>query len=406
MSFQTGLSGLNAAARNLDVIGHNIANSNTVGAKASRAEFWEVVASSTVAGGGFNAGIGVEVATTAQMFTQGTINVTGFDMDLAINGNGFFVVQNTDGTPAYTRNGEFKLDQTGNIVTTGNAKLMGYPTTIDGVTTSRILEPMQLPTTAPIAAKATTGITAEFNLDASAPVWDSVTPNTSLSTYGTALTSYDSQGNEIPTSIYMRKVGVDTWEVYTDPTDAATAAASVVTTMSFGTDGRLTSTSPSPAIITLTSVNPNIGSFTAELDFGKGTQTGLPFSVSDLQQNGYQPGEFISMKISESGLITARYSNGEVQATGQIALADFRNVQGLKADSNNTWIETPESGQPVVGEVGVGKFGVLRSGALEQSNVDLTKELVLMMTAQRTYQANAQTIKTQDQVLGTLTSLR
>ena len=139
---------------------------------------------------------------------------------------------------------------------------------------------------------------------------------------------------------------------------------------------------------------------------GKGTQTGIPFAMSDLKQDGYQPGEFISMKISDSGIVTARYSNGEVQSLGQIALGDFRNVQGLRQAGNNTWVETPESGQPVVGAVGTGKFGVVRSGSLEQSNVDLTKELVNMMTAQRTYQANAQTIKTQDQVMATLTNLR
>lgn len=406
MSFQTGLSGLNAASKNLDVIGHNIANANTVGMKASRAEFWEMVASSTIAGGGYNDGIGVEVATTAQLFTQGTINPTGYDLDLAINGNGFFIVSNTDGTTGYTRNGEFKLDDLGNIITNAGAQLMGYPTDASGATTNRTPQPLQLPTATPIPAKATTTITAQFNLDGTAPIWDSVTPNTPLTTYGTALNTFDSQGNTIATPIYMRKVGVDTWEVFTDPTDATTAAASVAATLSFGLDGKLAATSPDPATLTLTSPNPNIGSFPVTLDFGKGTQTGLPFAMSDLHQDGYQPGEFISMKISNEGLITVRYSNGEVQSMGQIALADFRNVQGLKSGGNNTWYETPESGQPVVGSVGTGQFGALRSGALEQSNVDLTQELVNMMTAQRTYQANAQTIKTQDQVLATLTSLR
>ncbi len=406
MSFQTGLSGLNAASKNLDVIGHNIANANTVGMKASRAEFWEMIASSTIAGGGYNDGIGVEVATTAQLFTQGTITPTGYDLDLAINGSGFFMLKNGDGSTAYTRNGEFKLDDAGNIITTAGANLMGYPTTPDGVTTSSTLQSLVLPTASPIAAKATSKITAEFNLDSTAPVWNANVPNTPLTTYGTALNAYDSQGAKIPVSLYMRKVAVDTWELYTDPTDDASATATLAATMSFGLNGELVSTTPSPPVLTLTSSNPNIGSFTAELALGKGTQTGIPFAMSDLQQDGYQPGEFISMKISDSGIVTARYSNGEVQSLGQIALADFRNVQGLRSSGNNTWVETPESGQPVVGAVGTGKFGVVRSGALEQSNVDLTQELVNMMTAQRTYQANAQTIKTQDQVMATLTNLR
>ena len=292
------------------------------------------------------------------------------------------------------------------INTNPGSHLMGIPTVASGATTNRTPQPLQLPTATPIPARATTTITAQFNLDSTAPIWDSVTPNTPLTTYGTALNSYDSQGNAIPTPIYMRKVAVDTWEVFTDPTDATTAAATVAATLSFGLDGSLSATAPDPATMTLTSPNPNIGSFPVTLDFGQGTQTGLPFAMSDLHQDGYQPGEFVSMKISNEGLISVRYSNGEVQSAGQIALADFRNVQGLRSGGNNTWYETPESGQPVIGSVGTGQFGALRSGALEQSNVDLTQELVNMMTAQRTYQANAQTIKTQDQVLATLTSLR
>jgi flagellar hook protein FlgE len=156
----------------------------------------------------------------------------------------------------------------------------------------------------------------------------------------------------------------------------------------------------------VTSPNPNIGTFAASLDVTAATQFATAFAVTDLKQDGYAPGDFVALNIGDNGTISARYSNGQVQATGQIALADFRNVQGLRPTANGNWVETVASGQPVVGSPGVGKFGALRAGALEDSNIDLTSELVNMMTAQRSYQANAQTIKTQDQVLSTLTQLR
>lgn len=406
MSFQTGLSGLNAASRNLDVIGNNIANANTVGAKVSRAEFSEIVAASTIAATGRTEGIGVEVSTVSQQFTQGSVNVTGANLDLAINGAGFFRVTMPDGTAAYTRAGEFKLDTQGNIVTNAGANLMGYPTTTAGVATSSTLQKLQLPTSTPIAASATASIKAEFNLDASVPVWNAVTPNTPLTTYGTSLVTYDSQGSPITASFYMRKSAADTWEVFTDPTSPVTAAASTIATLNFTTTGQLASSVPATPTIALTSPNPNIGVFSPTLDLNSVTQYATSFAVTDLTQDGFAPGEFVALKIGEDGVISARYSNGEIQAAGQIALVDFRNVQGLRPSALGNWIETVASGQPVLGAPGQGKFGALRAGALEDSNIDLTSELVNMMTAQRTYQANAQTIKTQDQVLSTLTNLR
>ncbi len=406
MSFQTGLSGLNAASRNLDVIGNNIANANTVGSKVARAEFSEIVAASTIAATGRTEGIGVEVATVSQQFTQGSVNITGSTLDLAINGAGFFAITQTDGTPAFTRAGEFKLDKVGNIVTNSGANLMGYPTTSVGVPTSSTLQPLQLPTSTPISANATTSIAAEFNVDARAVVWDSVVPTIPLTTYGTSVTTYDSQGTPIEQPLYMRKTANDTWEVFTDPTDAVTAAASVAVTLSFNTNGQLLASVPAVPTISITSPNPTIGTFTPSLDVTNTTQFATSFAVSDLTQDGYAPGDFVALKINDNGIVTATYSNGQSQAAGQVALADFRNVQGLRPSAGGTWVETVASGQPVLGSPGVGKFGALRAGALEQSNIDLTSELVNMMTAQRTYQANAQTIKTQDQVLSTLTNLR
>ena len=169
MSFQQGLSGLNAASKNLDVIGHNIANSNTVGFKASRAEFAEMVASAIGSAGGSNAGIGVEVAAVAQQFTQGNLTITGNSLDVAINGNGFFTLTLPDGTPAYTRSGNFKLDKEGNMITNDNASVMGYPVDpVTGLRSGTDPIPMVFPTAEPIPAKQTTTITAAFNLDARA----------------------------------------------------------------------------------------------------------------------------------------------------------------------------------------------------------------------------------------------
>jgi flagellar hook protein FlgE len=406
MSFQTGLSGLNAASRNLDVIGNNIANAQTVGAKVSRAEFAEVVAASTIGMAGRNEGIGVEVSTISQQFAQGTVEITGNNLDLAINGGGFFRVTMPDGTPAYSRNGQFKLDTKGNIVTNQGANVMGYPTMPNGVRTGVTLQPMQVPTSTPIPAKATTAVAAEFNLDSKAAVWNSTVPPTPLTTYGTSITNYDSQGAPIATSMYMRKTANDTWELFTDPTSAATATSSLTATLTFGTNGKLVSSVPATPTINVTSPNPAIGTFAPTLDLSTSTQFATAFSVTKLTQDGYAPGEFIALKINEQGVVTANYSNGESQAAGQIALADFRNVQGLRPSGGNNWVETAQSGQPVYGSPTESKFGALRAGAVEESNIDLTSELVNMMTAQRSYQANAQTIKVQDQVLSTLTNLR
>ncbi len=498
MSFQTGLSGLTASSRSLDVIGNNIANANTTGMKSSRTEFGDLIASSLGAGGTGGAGIGVNVQTISQQFTQGNITTTGNNLDVAINGGGFFQLTQPDGTAAYTRDGSFKLDKSGNIVTNTGANVMGYPTDKAGLPTSTTIQKLVLPTAAPIAASATTTINAEFNLDARAKPATSVTPPTPITTYGTSLVAFDSQGVEVPVSLNFVKTGpdlangvlVDTWDVYDATTVAAGTAAltangpiavtnatnSALNTtntalnvkndaldvsntatntangnnalptyanglliqyptyaiagqnpvaavipaatalqpsgalfqMKFDANGKLTSpTTTTP--LTLTSPNPAIGTngtFTAQLDISKATEYGTAFAVSNLTQDGYTAGELTGLSVGVDGIITSRYSNGQTQSAGQVTLADFRNVQGLSPLGSNAWAATFTSGQPVQGAPGTGKFGSLQSGALEESNVDLTSELVNMMTAQRAYQANAQTIKTQDQVMSTLVNLR
>jgi flagellar hook protein FlgE len=416
MSFQTGLAGLNTTTRTLEVIGNNIANANTIGMKSSRAEFSNLIASSMGADGMQTSGVGEYITTTSQNFSQGNIITTGNDLDIAINGAGFFQLQMPDGSSAYTRDGEFKLDKLGNIVTNSGAKVMGFATDIKGNPTNTTIEPLKLSTGAPIAANATTAIAAEINLDARAPLAAgspasagvAAVPPTTRTTYATSINAFDTQGAAVPVNLYFEHAAstgtgasaVDNWNVFD-----STSSTTPLLTMSFDSSGKLTSPL-SPTAITIATPSSTTPSISASLDLSQVTQYGTPFAVTSLTQDGYVSGELVGMKIGDNGIITARYSNGQTQASGKLSLAEFRNAQGLAPTGGGTWVETYASGKPLTGQPGVGKFGALSSGSLEESNVDLTAELVNMMTAQRTYQANAQTIKTQDQIMTTLVNLR
>jgi len=451
MSFGTGLSGLNASAKNLDVIGHNIANANTTGMKAGRAEFAELYASSLGAAGGSNGGIGVSVATVSQQFSQGNIKNTGNSLDMAVNGDGFFKVALTDGSTAYTRNGEFKLDSEGFIVTNAGAKLHGYtPDVPGGVIVTGATKPLQLPTGGLIEAQPTTVITATANLDSSAPVLTEIIPPATVATpiplptpsttpsaatlirdehkkYGTTVNAYDELGNAVPVTMYYVKTGPNEWEqlVSLDGKNAAFGQ-----TIEFNAADETPAPAPpavpfkagypvngyAPLSITIPAATaPAVAptaDMTLEIQYGNGpdawtlSQFGSGFSVFDVNQDGYSAGELTSISTSEDGIVSARYSNGTTQEVGQIALSRFRNVQGLNPINGGYWGETSESGNPIEGQPQTGRFGQVRESSLEESNVDLTAELVNMIVAQRSYQANAQTIKTQDQVLTTLVNLR
>lgn len=415
MGFQQGLSGLNAASRNLDVIGHNIANSSTTGFKSSRTEFADLVASSITGSSSKVAGIGVEVAAIAQQFSQGTVTVTGNNLDLAINGNGFFKLQQTDGSAAYTRAGNFKLDKVGDLVTNDGAHVMGFKVNGSTGVSSSDAVPLSFPTGAPIEAKRSDNIAAAINLDARAQDAATTVPPTPRSTYGTSVNVYDSQGVPVPVSLYFVKTATsNTWEVWDgldDPTAVPPVVANNLGNLAFDANGRY---DPTASTVPLTvNVDPALSNpnnppapWPVTIDLSKTTQFGSKFSVTDLTQDGYASGQLTGINISNDGMVMASYSNGVRRAEAQVALANFRNPQGLAAVGGNNWVETSDSGSPVIGKPGAGNMGVLRAGALEDSNVDLTAELVNMMTAQRTYQANAQTIKTQDQVMSTLVNLR
>jgi flagellar hook protein FlgE len=420
MSFQQGLSGLNATSKNLQVIGNNIANANTYGTKVSRAEFSDVYANALNGAGTNSVGIGTTVTTVAQQFTQGTIKITDNPMDLAINGAGFFQVAGPDAAISYTRNGQFKVDREGYIVNNGGLRLMGYATDGLGGVLPGVSAALQLPTSG-IAPAATAQVGLEFNLDSrSAVTVPGTGPAIDFSdarTYNnaTSMTVYDLQGREVALTYYFQKSGDNAWNVFATAngnTVAGTAAAPLpVTAMTFAADGSAPTAPAGPVTFDIPATTlPGGGTTEAiagvELDLQSATQFGASFGVTDATQDGYAAGQLTAIVVEGDGVVTARYSNGRAQAAGQIEISNFRNPQGLQPLGDNRWGRTNASGEAILGVPGQGNLGVLQDGALEESNIDLTGELVNMIVAQRIYQANAQTIKTQDQVLQTLVNLR
>jgi flagellar hook protein FlgE len=507
MSFQQGLSGLNGAAKSLDVIGNNIANASTVGFKGSQAQFADVYASSLNGAGGMTAGIGTKVAAIAQQFTQGNIESSNNSLDVAINGQGFFRTV-TSGMTQYSRNGQFSLDKDGFMVNAQGAKLTGYGVSVNGQVLAGAPIPVQISTT-DLKPVSTTKVGIEMNLDSrvAAPIvnpFDAADPNSYNKQ--SPVDVYDTLGNPHVLSTFYVKNGSGTWDVYaandgTEVTnlkvaqaaqgdtavnaarsawDAATkaippnpatiaaalatyaAAASNMVAAAAGTAGAdaagqaaitaagadaasVAGYSPDqvdkaiaaavkvPAVpigtlrfdengalnaVTTTNggklsvalpIFPSTGSEptqSMEIAYTGTTQYGTSTSDKKLTQDGYTAGHLQRFSIGEEGIILGQYSNGQSKPLGQVVLANFANPNGLEPLGNNAWAESADSGTPLVGIPDSGSFGVLQSSAVETSNVDLTAELVNMITAQRVYQANAQTIKTQDSVLQTLVNLR
>ena len=418
MGFHHGLSGLNAASKSLDVSGHNIANSNTVGFKKSRAEFNEMVAGAMGTGqcpGSVGSGIGVSVAAVTQQFSQGVITPTANGLDMAINGDGFFVVNTPKGT-AYTRNGAFQLDKSGQLVTANGDKVMGYPLDpLTGTRSTATAEPVKFPSGSAIPANPTTKAEIRLNLDARAPLAAGdpaatpPVPATPRQTYGTSFQAFDSLGVAHPVSVYFEKTGPNTWAVFDgldDPTATPPVTATNLGTLTFNADGSLDTAASTLAPVSLNLTNGATTPLSVNIDLSNATQFGSSFAVAKIVQDGYASGELTGVSVSGDGTLMASYSNGITRPEAQVALARFTNPQGLASAGNNNWVATADAGPVIEGTAGSGSFGEIQGCALEESNVDLTAELVGMMTAQRAYQANAQTIKTQDQVFSTLVNLR
>jgi flagellar hook protein FlgE len=403
MAFSQGLSGLNAASKALEVIGNNVSNANTVGFKQSRAEFADVFAASLSGAGATQIGIGTKISDVAQQFTQGNITATNNTLDVAINGAGFFRLSN-NGAVTYTRNGQFQMDKNGYIVTSDGKRLMGN--SADNLNGSSPVE-IQIDTS-DLQPVASTKITGTLNLNsASADIDQTVTPFSSTDptsyTNSTAITVYDNLGNSHNVQNYYVKTAANTWSVYTT-VDGTDVTPTPTPSMVFNA-GSYDSTNSS---VTPISFTPTTGGATMNIsfDYSKSTQYGSSFSVNKLSQDGYNSGRIASFTIGDDGIIQGRYTNGQSKDLGRVILANFVNPNGLQSLGGNQWMASYESGDELIGAPGSSTLGVLQSSAVEDSNVDLTAELVNMITAQRVYQANAQTIKTQDQVMQTLVNLR
>jgi flagellar hook protein FlgE len=362
----------------------------------------------------------VTLAAVSQQFTQGNINATNSPMDLAINGDGFFQVTDGANPNLYSRNGQFKIDRQGYVVNNDGLQLVGYPADATGVIQPGNAAALRLPT-AGIEPAATTEIDLEMNLDSraatTAPTVGPAIDFTDPSTYNSATsqTVYDALGQDVALTYYFQKAGTDTWNVFVTangtPINGTAAAPLPTATLTFPATGGAPTAPVGPVAIDIPATTNANGALTraitgVQLDVDGARQFGAPFGVTDLTQDGYAPGQVTGVSIESNGVVMARYSNGQSRPAGQIELATFRNPQGLQPLGGNVWARSFASGDPIVGVPGDGNLGVLQAGALEESNVDLTAELVNMMTAQRIYQANAQTIRTQDQVLQTLVQLR
>ncbi|MBF1164267.1 MAG: flagellar hook protein FlgE [Dechloromonas agitata] len=456
MAFQQGLSGLNASSKALDVTSNNIANASTVGFKGAATHFADVYAASLSGGGASQVGIGTSAAAIVQQYTQGNITTTSNSLDVAINGNGFFRMSQ-DGAVSYSRNGQFHIDANGFLVNDTQDNLTGYMADTTGKITPTTPTALQI-STASIPPKVTSQTNAALQLDSTqsvktwaAPATATEAPDPKGYNFSTALTVYDTLGNPHTMTMYFVKGAPTAAELAGNPTatppiPAATGAWDVhyqldgisetgtpasagpppvaavpghgvtPSRLTFDNTGKLVSPAfaASPTLsfnlANVMAANGNTNSAKTPLDFkinfSDSTQFGAKFSVNELTQDGYTSGNLAGLSIGPDGVIQGNYSNGQTKNLAQIVLANFTNPNGLMSVGNNAWVETAASGQPKVGTPDSGTLGVLQSGAVEESNVDLTAELVNMIVQQRNYQANAQSIKTQDQIMQTLVNIR
>jgi len=408
MGFGQGLSGLNAASQDLDVIGNNIANAGTVGFKASSASFADVYASSRV-------GLGAQVSRVNQRFTIGTVEATGNQFDMAIDGaKGLFRLQDESGAMLYSRNGEFFPNKDLFLTNAQGHRLTAYNVDTNGAP-GNVLGPVRIPTAA-TQPEATANITFAANLDSSQPAIDAAAKpfnpdDATTYTNSRSVTVYDSLGNEHQLTQYFVKRpdvgGNSQWEVHYSG-GSTLNVTTPAQTLSFNANGVLvdpTGLVPVDATVNTSGTGSPAAPLAINLSYLGSTQFNAPFS-QQFSVDGHTAGEFVGISFDANGAIQANYTSGKPKILGYVALADFNNLQGLQPVGGNAWVETSASGQPMVGTPGTNGLAKLKGQAVEKSNVEMGQELVKMIIAQRTYQANAQTIKTQDQVLQTLITMR
>ena len=392
MSFNIATSGLNAITEQLNAISNNIANSGTVGFKSGRAEFSSLYAESQP--------LGVGVSGVTQSITRGgNISTTGNALDLAISDSGFFMVRDSTGTTAYTRAGYFGTDSSGNLINNLGMYLQGYPVNANGEIEVGTIGNLTI-SSGSIPAKATDSLDFTANLDARAaePETAPFNPKDSTSYNNTYTTQvFDSLGREHTLNQYFVKTGENTWQVhyYMDDVEIPDSSQAIA----FTEQGVL----KSPVGLTnLTTSISGAADLSIDLSYNGTSQYGSDFSVSKNNSSGYASGERTGQAIDEDGSVYATFSNGERMLQGQLVLANFANPNGLASKDGTTWVQTASSGAPLTGTPGTGLLGSVKSGALESSNVDLTSELVGLMTAQRNYQANTKVISTNDNMMNAL----
>ncbi|WP_417762026.1 flagellar hook protein FlgE [Shewanella sp.] len=454
MSFNTALSGINAAQKDLNVTANNIANVNTTGFKESRAEFADVYANSIFTNSKTAVGGGVSTTQVAQQFHQGNLLSTNNALDMAINGNGFFVTSSGIGDQdfSYTRAGAFKRDDSGFLVDSMGNYLQAFQVDSDGNAASVSLSttrPVQIPDTAG-SPQATSEVGISMNLDSSSETYDPTAFDpTDSSTFNnsTAVTIYDSLGeSHTLTSYFVRPndaayTGNSSWVAYYaidgqpvnldgaagtydidvngdgtadgTPQTATTAGGWTGAVLSFDASGNFTGSSPT-SITTqqLGIAGANVlgasadGTQQLDISFNTPTQFAESFSTTSLTQNGVTVGRLTNVEVGTDGVISATYSNGSTVPLGQVALVRFANEQGLTQVGNTSWKASLESGEALAGEANTGIFGAIRSSSLEQSNVDLTTELVDLISAQRNFQANSRTLEVNNTLQQTILQIR
>jgi flagellar hook protein FlgE len=411
MSFGIALSGLDAAQSNLNVTANNIANSATTGFKSSNANFAELFAVSPQGVSNTQVGNGVQLQQIEQQFSQGDIQTTGNSLDLALSGNGFFTVS-SGGTDQFTRAGSFQTNADGEVVNAAGQNLQVYAPTANGSFNTTSLTNLVIPT-GDSAPSATTTASLAFNLPASstAPTATPFDPtNANSYNQSTSMTVYDSLGAAHTASFYFVNTGGSTWNAYQyvdgNPVNTTPVA------LTYSTSGALTGVTDSaggtdPTKVSFGTYAPTTGAAPLNITYNMSdtTQYGNTFGVTAITQDGFTTGQISGVSVSSTGVVQANYTNGQSTSLGQVAVANFADQQALQQVGNTNWEQTFASGQPVYGQAGGSGVGLVESGSLEQSNVDITAQLVNMITAQRAFQANAEMISTENSITQTVINI-
>jgi len=405
MPFNIALSGLSAATTDLNVTANNIANAQTTGFKESRAEFTDVYAAGSKSLNTGLTGDGVRLAATAQQFSQGNVTSTASNLDLAISGDGFFTLRGANGY-SYSRNGAFGIDKNGNVASSTGQLLQVFPPLANGGFNTGSLINLNLQTSSS-APNATTSGNVILNLPATAtPPAVAVFDPTNPQSYNTSTTTavYDSLGNQYNATFYFIQTATpNQWQVGLTVNGTQVGAPQ---NLQFSNTG--IQTVPAGGGITFPAFAPPTGAqpINMTFNFNKSTQYGAQFGVSSITQDGFATGTLSNVAIDNSGVVSAVFSNGRSTQLGQLAMGNFPNPQGLRQLGDTSWAETFASGNVITGQAASAGFGQIQAGALEQSNVDVTSQLVEMITAQRAFQANAQMITTSDQTTQTIINIR